>query len=162
MDLFNSKELSRSDKMKATRKLTNKLTAEAIDWLNSTGQFLVHRQNNIPSTRLAQEAKTMMGKVVATGDMVEVEVVIPVVYHKKGQKEFALLDIAGVTLPYQGRPGGIHCEIEVKYGSDTLKPDQKERIKSIQDAGGISFSISSMETLKLQVKKYMVEPGLAF
>lgn len=156
MNLFDQKELSRADKMRISRKITNKLTSDAIDWLNSTGHFTVHRQNNIPSTRLANEEKQIEGKL-ANGQLVTVIAVIPVVYHKKNQKEFALLDIAGYRLS-----DGKHVEIEVKSGKDTLSSDQKERIEMLKKAECISFAFSDMETLRIQIKPFMADPKLAF
>lgn len=165
-NLFNIKEYSRAEKMRIARDLTNKLTREAINYLNSTGQFKVHRQNNIPSTRLANEDKEIEGKLIVNGvvtdQVVKVMANIPVVYHKKGQKEVALLDIAGFSLPIGDDPGGLHVELEVKRGSDTLKDDQAERIKEVTKSGGISFVFTSMEDLKIKIKPFLRQRPPAF
>lgn len=52
MDLFGKEELSRSDKMRRSRKVTTDLTREVIDWLNNSQQFQVNRSNNFPSPRI--------------------------------------------------------------------------------------------------------------
>lgn len=156
-DLFSQSEpLSRADKMRITRKLTNKLTKDAIDWINDTGQFKVHRQNNIPSYRLGTK-KMEIPTFNEQGKPCVLEIEVPEIFHKKNNVKVTLLDIAGFRVS-----DGVHLEIEVKYGKDTLTKEQKERIKSIQAAGGISFSISSLETLQLQLKPFMQERKPAF
>lgn len=156
MDLFGSAELSRSDKMRISRKATNKLTADAIAWLNDTQQFTVHRQNNIPSTRLSKKMIEVPGLYDKDGKPFPFSYEEVTVSFKSNQKQFALLDIAGF------RKDGLHIEIEVKTGHDTLKQDQKDRIKSIKEAGGISFAFSDMEMLKLFIQPYLEERKLAF
>lgn len=155
-DLFGSKkELSRSDKMRLSRKATNELTSDAINYLNKTNQFMVHRQNNIPSTRLSK--KEIIHNVFdKEGNPVIIKYEEITVSFKSNQKQFALLDIAGFT------KHGIHIELEVKTGNDKLKSDQADRIKSIKDTGGISFVFDSMKTLKVQIKPFLEERKPAF
>lgn len=165
-DLFNSKELTRKEKMSKSRKITTDLTRDAINYINDTKQFIVHRQNNIPSTRLAKEIDAAEplnkdGEAITVYDIdgkpVEIFTEQLKTYYKKNQKEFALLDIAGFRIS-----DGVHLEIEVKTGKDKLKQDQKDRIKSIRDTGGISFAFSDMKMLKILIEPYLQQYKPAF
>lgn len=149
-NLFGKKELSMADKTKISRNQTNQLTRKVIDWLNDSGQFRAHRSSNAPGTRLANEEKQITGKL-PNGDIVTITAIIPVVYHKKNQMEFAILDISGFRLS-----DSVHLEIEVKTKTDTLSKEQAERIADIKANNGISFVFDTFETFLLQIKKYLV------
>lgn len=160
-NLFNNPELTRQEKIKKSRKITNDLTTWAIKYMNDSGQFKMNRSNNIPSTRV-EVKQEIIHAFDQLGHPIEI-ITNHVLHHfKSNQKQFAILDISGFTLPYNGSVGGIHVELEVKTGKDTLKPDQIERIQSIRSAGGISFVFSDKETFLMQIKQHMKAKPLAF
>lgn len=150
------KQLSRSEKMLASRKSTTDFTKEAIKWLNDTGQLICHRSNNHPGHRLSREKKEFKAfdefglPIVFEYEKVEI-------YFKSNNIKETILDISGFRIS-----DGLHLEIEVKTKKDTLSQGQKDRIETIKKAGGISFVIDSMETLKLQIQPYLIERKLAF
>lgn len=162
-DLFGKPELTRQEKGKKTRKVTSDLTKDAIDYLNQSMQFKVHRSNNIPSPILKRE----IGYIDAfdqQGQPKKYEYEkITTMFRKHNVKE-KILDISGIVLPYNGNDiwAGHLIEIEVKTGKDTLSEGQIERINLIKEAGGISFVFSDWETFLFQIKKYMVPRKLAF
>lgn len=150
------KHLTRSEKMQITRKQTNEFQSWVIDWLNNSGQFKAWRVNNIPSTRLANEKKQLEAETL-TGEPITVIATIPVVYHKKNQKQFSIFDVCGFRLS-----DGKHLEIEIKTKNDTLDKDQKEHMSDLQTTGCISFATGDKHSFLLQIMPYMAEKQLAF
>lgn len=163
-DLFGStKELSRADKMRKSRKVTTDLTKEIIEWLNDSQQFQVHRSNNFPSPRITKGTGTFE-YIDCNGHKQVFEYEKITVNFKKANIKESILDISGFVLPYNGNDAwaGKHFEIEVKTGKDELSEGQIKRIADIKRAGGISFVFDSKETFLFQIKHYMVEKKLAF
>lgn len=161
-NLFNLKEHTRSEKMKVSRGATTDLTREAIDWLNNTQQFHVNRSNNFPSPRITK-TKAVFKYQDSNDDEQTFEYDDVKIHFKKNNIKEAILDISGFVLPYNSnRYYGRHLEIEVKTGKDSLSEEQILRIATIKAAGGISFVFDSMETLKIQIKPFMVEKKMAF
>ncbi len=183
-DLFGKPEQTRQQKTKASRKATGDLTRWAIDWMNDTLQFKVHRSNNIPSPIIKREKRQF--EYQAPGELKEFryhdehgEIQIFNYYDfstkvfeydavdimfKKGNIKERILDISGIVLPYNGNDqfAGRHVEIEVKRGKDSLSPEQAERIEMLKKAGGITFVFDSEATFLHQIRPYMVERKLAF
>jgi hypothetical protein len=154
-DLFGStKELSRADKMRASRKITTDLTKDAIEFLNKSGCFKVWRNNNMPSTRIYKEKEWMDGEL-EDGSFVRVKVEITKTAFKKGNTKVSTFDIIGFRLS-----DGMHLEIEVKT-KDKLDEDQAKHLVDLKNAGCISFVISNMFTLKHQIEPFMIRK-LAF
>lgn len=158
-----AKELSRSEKTKISRQATASLTLWAINYLNDSGQFRVHRSNNthppiIKRSKKEFNAFNANGKpIVFTYDHIDV-------MYKKNSIKQKILDISGIVLPYNGNDiwSGKHLECEVKTGDDSLSEGQKERIALIKSANGISFVFDSKETFLMQIKKFMVQKTMAF
>lgn|GEM_PF-4772454 len=157
------KQFSRSEKTKASRKVTSELTQWAINYLNDSGQFRVHRSNNthppiIKRSKKEFNAFDASGKpIVFTYDHIEV-------MYKKNSIKQKILDISGIVLAYNSNDNlaGKHFEAEVKTGDDSLSEGQSERIKLIKKNGGISFVFDSKETFLMQIQKFMVDKALAF
>lgn len=157
------KQLSRNEKTKKSRAATSDLTLWAINYMNDSGQFRVHRSNNthppiIKRSKKEFNAFDINGKpIVFTYDSVEI-------MYKRNSIKQKILDISGVVLPYNGNDNlaGHHIECEVKTGSDSLSEGQSERIALLKKAGAISFVFDSKETFLIQIKKFMVSKPLAF
>jgi hypothetical protein len=156
-------DLSRNEKTKKSRQNTADLTLWAINYLNDSGQFRVHRSNNTHPPIIKRSKKEFNafdenGKpIVFTYDSVEI-------MYKKNSIKQKILDISGVVLPYNGNANlaGHHIECEVKTGSDSLSEGQSERIALLKKAGAISFVFDSKETFLIQIDKFMVNKLLAF
>lgn len=147
-DLFGRPELTRQEKLKKSRKITTDLTKDAMDYLNKTGCFKVWRNNNIPSTRIYKEKEWLDGET-EDGKTVRVLVEIPKVAFKSKQIKVSTFDIIGFRLI-----DGMHVEIEVKT-KDQLDDDQKEHLTDLKKASCISFVISDMYTLKVQIEPFL-------
>lgn len=163
-DLFgNTKELSRSEKAKKSRKVTSDLTRWAIDFLNDSQQFQVNRSNNFPSPRITK-SKTVFEYIDQEGNPQKFEYDEVSIHFKKGNIKESILDISGFVLPYNGNDSlaGKHIEIEVKTGKDSLSEGQIKRIEDIKKAGGISFMFDSKDSFMHQIRPFMVEKKLAF
>jgi hypothetical protein len=154
-NLFDLPELSKSEKLKKSRKVTTDLTRQVIDWLNNTMQFKVHRSNNFPSPRISR-TKEQFKYQDSNGDEQVFEYDKVEIFFKKNNIKEKILDISGFRIG-----DGKHIEIEVKTGKDELSEGQVNRIKEITAAGGISFVFDSMETFLMQIKPY-VETKYAF
>jgi hypothetical protein len=155
-DLFgSSKQLSRSEKMKISRKATTDLTFQIIKWLNDSGQFRVHRSNNFPGQRIVRK-KMVYSCFNSKGEPVDFEYDSVEIFFKANNIKETILDISGFILPYNGNVNlaGKHLEIEVKTGKDSLSDGQIQRINDVSAAGGVSFVFDSMETFLIQIKKY--------
>lgn len=149
-DLFgNSKELSRADKMRASRKITTDLTKDAIDHLNKTGLFKVWRNNNMPSTRIYKEKDWMDGET-EDGKWIRVKVEVTKTAFKSNQTKVSTFDIIGFRIG-----DGVHLEIEVKT-KDQLDEDQAKHMVDLKKAGCISFVISDMFTLRHQIEPFLI------
>lgn len=163
-DLFGtSKELSRADKMRASRKATTDLTRKVIDWLNETQQFHVHRSNNFPSPRITRN-KAEFKYIDSNNEQQIFEYDEVEIHFKKGNIKESILDISGIVLPYNMNDSiaGHVIELEVKTGKDSLSEGQINRINVIKKAGGISFVFSDWHTFMIQITPYLVERKLAF
>lgn len=157
------KDLSRSDKMRISRKVTTDLTKKVIDFLNDSQQFQVHRSNNFPSPRITK-VKTEFKYIDHSGNAQVFEYEDVKIHFKKYNIKEAILDISGFVLPYNGNDdiAGHHVEIEVKTKKDTLSDEQIKRIADVKGAGGISFVFDTFETFMIQIKPYMKEKLYAF
>lgn len=156
-DLFGiEKQLSRQDKMRKSRKLTNEFQAFVINFLNDTGQFKVWRNNNIPSTR-HEVVKEVINAYDKDGNEIEIITEHVKVNFKKNQKTVSTFDLIGYRIS-----DGLHLEIEIKVGKDKLDEDQQSHMNDLQKSGCISFATGSKETFLLQIEKYMVEKALMF
>lgn len=163
-DLFSDKpDLTRQQKTKASRKATADLTMWAINFLNDSMQFRVHRSNNTHPPIIKRE-KRKFEAFDADGNPIVFEYTHVDLMYKKNSIKQKILDISGIVLPYNGNDkwAGKHCEFEVKTGDDSLSEGQKERIALIKKAGGISFVFDSKETFLMQIKPFMVEAKYAF
>lgn len=165
MDLFETQkpELTRQQKLIKSKKNTSDLTRWAIDFLNDSGQFQVHRSNNFPSQRITREKKRFAyldeNHIQCFFEFEEVKIMF-----KKGNIKDTILDISGFVLPYNGNDqwASRHIELEVKTGKDSLSDGQIKRIEDICAAGGISFAFNSKEMFLHRIKMYMVDRKLAF
>jgi len=148
--LFNTdqKELSKADKLKKAKKITADLTNFAIDYLNNSGIFMVHRSNNTPSTRISKQEKVFKA-FDENGNPIEFKYMDVSINFKKGNIKDTILDISGI------RNDGVHIELEVKTGKDTLSDNQIERIRLLKSFKGISFAFKDKETFLLQIGPYM-------
>ena len=91
-DLFGNEELSRTDKMRKSRRNTTDLTKEAVEYINNTGQFSVLRSNNIPSYRTQKVTKTL-NAFDENGDLFVYEYETIEIHHKRANIKEAILDI---------------------------------------------------------------------
>lgn len=156
--------LTRSDKMRISRKKTTELTKWAIDWMNETKQFQVHRSNNFPSPRITRKP-IVIDAYDKCGKPIQIKYEKVDIHFKSNNIIESILDISGFVLPYNGNDkwASKHVEIEVKGSKgDTLSDGQKKRIADIKAAGGISFVFDNEETFLLQIQPYMVDKKLAF
>lgn len=163
-NLFSDKpDLTRQQKTKASRKATSDLTLWAINFLNDSMQFRVHRSNNTHPPIIKREKKRFAyldeNHIQQFFEFEEVTM-----FYKKNSIKQKILDISGIVLPYNGNEkwAGKHFEAEIKTGDDSLSDGQKERIALIRSAGGISFVFDSKETFLFQIKPFMVEKKYAF
>lgn len=150
------KELSRSDKMRASRKITNKLQSDVIDYLNNSMQFKVWRNNNIPSTR-HQVVIEKIPSFDKDGNPIEIITEHVKVNFKKNQKTVSTFDIIGFRLS-----DGKHLEIEIKSGKDKLDVDQKLHMDHLQASGCISFATGDKASFEIHIKPFMMDKKLAF
>lgn len=156
-DLFGSqKELSRQDKLRASRKLTNTFQTWVKDWLNDSRQFKVWRNNNIPSTR-HEAVIEFIDAFNEHGQPVRIKTETVKVHFKKNQKEVSTLDLIGFRIR-----DGRHVEIEIKTGKDKLDADQQTHLNALQASGCISFATGDKHTFLQQIAPYMEEKKLAF
>lgn len=157
------KQPSRAEKMKISRKATTDLTKDAIKYLNDTLQFQVHRSNNFPSPRITRK-EAIFEAFDKDGNPVVFKYEKVDVHFKSNNITESILDISGFVLPYAGNDhlAGKHVELEVKTKKDTLSEGQVKRIADVKAAGGIAFVFDSMETLKIQIKPFLMERLLAF
>lgn len=156
-DLFGSeKELSRQDKLRASRKLTNAFQSWVKDWLNDSKQFKVWRNNNIPSTR-HEAVIEFIDAFNEQGQPVRIRTEHVKVHFKKNQKEVSTFDLIGFRIK-----DGKHLEIEIKTGKDKIDAGQQEHMNALQASGCISFAASDKFTFLQQIKPYMDEKPLAF
>lgn len=156
-DLFGKiKELTRIEKLRASRKATNEFQTWVIKWLNDTGQFKAWRNNNIPSTRhqIVEEVFNVFDK---DGNPMQIKTQHVKVNFKKNQKTVSTFDIIGFR-----KSDGRHLEIEIKKGKDTLDAEQLEHMNDLQDAKAISFATGNKETFLLQIDKFVTQRKLAF
>lgn len=154
MNLFDTKELSRNEKLKKSKSVTANLTQWAIDYLNSNG-FICHRSNNFPSQRITRKP-VVINAFDALRKPLEIKYDAVEIHFKKNNIKNTVLDISGF------RDDGVHIELEVKTGKDTLSETQIERIATIKKHGGISFAFQDKETFMLQIKPYIKPKPLAF
>lgn len=149
-----AKELSRKDKLKKSKAFTASLTVFAIDYLNANG-FVCHRSNNTPSTRITKKP-VIIKAFDKDGKPIEIKYDEVSINFKKGNIKATILDISGV------RNDGVHTELEVKTGKDSLSEAQIDRIKTLKSFGAISFAFSDKETFLLQIKPFVPSKKLAF
>lgn len=156
-------DLSRSEKTKKSRAETSDLTLWAINYMNDSGQFRVHRSNNTHPPIIKRSKKEFNYFDEDGRSFVFIYDHVEIMYKKNSIKQ-NILDISGVVLPYNGNDNlaGHHIECEVKTGSDSLSEGQSERIALLKKAGAISFVFDSKETFLIQIKKFMVDKKLAF
>lgn len=147
--------VSRADKMRIARKKTNELTKWAIDWLNESQQFQVHRSNNFPSQRITRKWEVFKA-YDKTGKPVEFKYEKVEIHFKANNITEKILDISGF------RKDGLHFEIEVKTGKDALSEGQLKRINDIKKSGGISFVFNDQQTFLMQMEKYILPKQYAF
>ncbi len=159
----NIQPISRSQKMLNSRKITSSLTVWVINYLNDSGQFHVHRSNNIASPIIKREM-AYIDAFDENGNPKKFPYEKITTMFKKGNIKETILDISGFVLPYNNNDewAGKHIELEVKTGKDSLSDEQIKRIENICDAGGISFAFNSKEMFLYRIKPYMVERKLAF
>lgn len=156
-DLFgSSKELTRAEKMKISRKATTEFSREVINWLNNSGAFKAWRNNNIPSTRHSIE-RVIIPSFDKDGNAIEIVTEHVKVNFKKNQKTVSTLDLIGYRIS-----DGKHLEIEIKTGKDKLDLDQQSHLNDLQAAGCISFATGDMHTFRQQIKPYLTDKPLAF
>jgi hypothetical protein len=156
-DLFGTtKDLSRMDKLRASRKVTNDFQRWVLDYLNSTGDFKVWRNNNIPSTR-HQVIKEVIKAFDANGNPIEIVTEHVKVNFKKNQKTVSTFDIIGFRIK-----DGLHLEIEIKTGKDQLDHEQKLHMNDLQASGCISFATGNKQMFLVQIKPYIEEKPLPF
>lgn len=165
MNLFDQKELSRADRMRKSRKITTDLTKDAVEYINSTGQFHVTRANNIPSYRTQKVTKFIEG-YDKDGKPCQYPYDTVEIHHKAKNIKEAILDIQGFRTNYgdhdPDKMPGQHFEAEVKVGKDELSPEQLERIDKLKKAGAVVFVFNNMETLKLHLSKHLKPYQAAF
>lgn len=138
-----TKQENKNAKTARQRAITADLTQWVIDWLNDSGEFVAHRQNNIPSRWTKIVEKPDGTKEVKSG-------------YKANQITEKLLDVAGF------RYDGLHLELEVKTKDDKLSKEQKARIEKLQKAGAICFVVGDKYTFKQQIKPFMKKYQQAF
>lgn len=154
--LFEVKELSRNEKLKKSRKITNDLTRFVIDYLNGTGQYKVWRNNNIPSTRHSVVTE-VINAFDGQGNPIEIVTEHVKVNFKKNQKTVSTLDVIGYRLW-----DGCHTEIEIKTGRDKLDPEQAEHLADLQKSGCISFVVTNEKSFIEQINPFLKSKLLAF
>jgi hypothetical protein len=152
-----TKELSRNEKLRKSKKVTADLTQWAIDYLNDSNQFLVHRSNNTPSTRIVKTPKIFKA-FDKDGNPITFEYDEVEIFFKKGNIKKTILDISGFCLDGKA----THIELEVKTGKDSLSEGQIKRIEDIKSAGGISFAFKDKESFLWQIKPFVRERKQAF
>lgn len=156
MDLFETQpELTRHEKLLKAKKVTADLTRWAIDYLNNSGVFKVHRSNNFPGQRLVKK-EAIVNAFDKNGNPIEIKYDKIEIHFKSNNIKNTILDISGF------RSDGVHTELEVKTAKDKLSDEQIKRIKDIKNAGAISFSFSDRDTFLMQIKKYMIDKPDAF
>lgn len=154
-NLFGKPELTRTEKMRAARKGTTDLTAWAINYLNNTGVFHVHRSNNFPSQRITKK-EVVVNAFDEFGKPIEIKYEKVDIHFKSNNIKETILDISGF------RADGIHFEAEVKTGKDKLSEGQVKRIKDITNSGGIAFWFTDKVNFMAQIEKYIIEKKYAF
>lgn len=154
-NLFDIPELTRQEKTKQSKKATGDLTRRVIDYLNDSGQFEVHRSNNIPSPIIKREM-AYINAFDENGNPKQYPYEKVTTMFRKHNIKKKILDVSGIRLK-----DGLHIELEAKTGNDELSEGQEERIKTLKNAHSISFVFSNMETFLIQIKPFM-ENKLAF
>lgn len=101
-NLFSDKpDLTRQQKTKASRKATSDLTLWAINFLNDSMQFRVHRSNNTHPPIIKREKKRFTyldeNHIQQFFEFEEVTM-----FYKKNSIKQKILDISGIVLPYNG------------------------------------------------------------
>lgn len=150
-------DLSRNEKLKKSKKVSADLTQWAIDYLNNSNQFLVHRSNNTPSTRIVKKPK-VFNAFDKVGNPITFKYDEVEIFFKKGNIKKTILDISGFSL----NNNATHIELEVKTGKDSLSEGQIKRIEDIKAAGGISFAFNDKESFLWQIKPFIKQKPLAF
>jgi len=155
-NLFDEPELTRNQKTKASRRITAELTKWVIDYLNDSGQFEVHRSNNIPAPIIKRE-NAFIDAFDENGNPKQYPYEKVTTMFRKNNIKKKILDVSGFRLS-----DGLHIELECKTGNDELSEGQTERIKKVKSAGGIAFIFSNKETFLMQIEKHLTPKKLAF
>lgn len=151
-----TKELTRTEKLRKSRKATNEFQKWVIDWLNDSGQFKVWRNNNIPSTR-HQIVTNVIHAFDKEGNPIEIITEHVKVNFKKNQKTVSTFDVIGFR-----KKDGLHLEIEIKVGKDTLDTDQKDHMNDLHTSKCVSFAVGDKYTFEQQISRWMDAKTLAF